>query len=650
MGAEDTMQKIIASSLLIVGFSTQSNAQDNLPDNSIELPNVVVTATRTETPENEIGSAITVITAKDIDSKHVTNVADALRTVPGLDVIRSGGLGQPTAVYLRGANANHTLVLVDGVEMNDPSSPSGSFDFANLQTDNIERIEVVRGAASAVYGSDAMGGVINVITKKGKGAARFTGTAEGGSYDTWKTTGAVSGSTERVNYSLDASRLETAGFSTADQTMGNINPNGHANTTVSGRSGVKVTDNLDLGATLRYNEGKTTSDDCGGVNCDNTGNYNTFNELFTRGFGHLKLFDGLWEQTIGAAYSRTDRNNVTVFNPNSPNSYGNSVAANLGEKVKLDYQNIFNIHKSNTVTLGVEEEADSLNSSATSPDLYGTNASIPIKTMNTVSTYLQDQIKLFERSFTTLGIRYDDNNRFGGHETWRVNELFTINEIGTRLKGNYGTGFKAPSLNQLYDTIYNSGNPNLKPETSVNWDVGLEQDLFRKKVTAGVSYFNNNFNNLIQYLSVPPYTNNNVSRAKASGVETFMELRPLKDLTLRGNYTYQQTLNMVTDTQLLHRPKNKASFDADYQFLKKAHIHVNVLMVGQKADSAYIGYTSVPVTIASYTLLNLAGSYDVNTHLQVFARIDNVLNKQYEEVYGYGTSSVAGYGGVKVSY
>ena len=633
-----------------MGFSTQLQAQNNTSDTALELPNMVVTATRTETPEDEVGSAITVISAEDIVAKRITNVADALRTVPGLDVIRSGGIGQPTAVYLRGANANHTLVLVDGVEMNDPSSPNGAFDFANLQTDNIERIEVVRGAASAAYGSDAMGGVINVITKKGQGATKYTATAEGGSYDTWKTTGAISGSTERINYSLDASRMETAGFSAADHTMGNTDPNGHRNNTVSGRSGIKVNDNLDLGLTLRYNEGKTFNDDCGGVSCDNTGNYNTFNELFTRGFGHLKLFDGLWEQTIGSAYSRTDRNNVTVFNPASLNSYGNSIAANLGEKVKLDYQSIFNVHKASTITLGVEEEADSLSSSAASPDLYGTNASIPQKTMNTISGYLQDQINLFDRSFTTVGVRYDDNNRFGGHETWRVNELYNFKETGTRLKGNYGTGFKAPSLNQLYDTIYGSGNASLKPETSVNWDAGLEQDIIRKKVMAGVSYFNNNFDNLIDFLKVAPYTNNNISRAKVSGVETFLELHPINDLTFRGTYTYQQTLNLVTDTQLLHRPRNKASFDADYQFVEKAHVHLNVLMVGQKADSAYISGESVPLTIGSYALLNLAGSYDVHKNVQLFARIDNVLNKQYEEVYGYGTSGVAGYGGVKLAY
>ena len=637
------MQKIKASIILIVGFSTQSNAQDKLPDNPIELPNVVVTATRTETPENEIGSAMTVITAKDIADKNINNVADALRTVPGLDVVRSGGAGQQTSVFMRGANSNHTLVLVDGVEMNDPSSPTGAFDFAFLQTDNIERIEVVRGAASAAYGSDAIGGVINVITKKGTGKTKLTAVAEGGSYGTWKTGGNISGGTDRVNYSFDVSRLETSGFSAADKNLGNGLPNGYRNNNLSGRTGFKVNEALDLGVTLRYGEGKSFLDNGGGKGADDPNSYGRFNELFTRGFGHLKLFEGFWEQTVGVAYSRTDRNNVNAIDP--LNNFS-SAATNLGEKVKLDYQNIFHVHKSNTVMLGIEEEADSLSSfaSAYSPDpIYGysSSASIPIKTMNTLGYYLQDQIKLFDRSFTTLGVRYDDNNRFGGHETWRANELYTIKETGTRLKGSYGTGFKAPTLNQLYDTIYNTGNINLKPETSRGWDVGVEQDVFKKFSTVGISYFENAFSNLIQ-ADAATYVNQNVSKAKTNGIETFMEMRPLTDLTLRSTYTYQDAKDLDTGNQLLRRPRNKASFDTDYRFLEKAHVHVNVLMVGQKAD-----YAS---TVAGYVMLNLSGSYDIHKYVQVFGRIDNVLNKQYEEVYGYGTSSVAGYGGVKLSY
>ncbi len=635
------MQKFLVSSLVLVGFNTPSMAQDKPSDTALALPNMVVTATRTETPEDEVGSAITVITAKDIADKNINNVADALRTVPGLDVVRSGSLGQQTSVFLRGANSNHTLVLVDGVEMNDPSSPTGAFDFAFLQADNIERIEVVRGAASAAFGSDAIGGVINVITKKGAGKVKLSGVAEGGSYGTWKTGGNISGGTERVNYSFDASRLETAGFSAADKNLGNSMPNGYKNTNLSGRAGFKVNDALDFGTTLRYGEGKSSLDNGGGKGADDPNSYGKFNELFTRGFGHLKLFEGFWEQTVGVAYSRTDRNNVNGVDP--VNNFS-SAATNLGQKVKLDYQNIFHVHKSNTVMLGVEEEVDSLSSSASSDYpawSYSSSASIPLKTMNTLGFYLQDQIKLFDRSFTTLGVRYDDNNRFGGHETWRANELYTIKETGTRFKGSYGTGFKAPTLNQMYDTIYGTGNVNLKPETSRSWDVGVEQDLFKKVSTLGISYFETAFNNLIQANS-PFYVNQNVSKAKTNGIESFAEVRPMTDLTLRATYTYQQAQNLDTGNQLLRRPRDKASFDADYRFLEKAHFHVNVLMVGKKAD-----YAS---TVAGYAMLNFSGSYDVHKYVQLFARIDNVLNKQYEEVYGYGTSGVAGYGGVKVSY
>ena len=193
----------------------------------------------------------------------------------------------------------------------------------------------------------------------------------------------------------------------------------------------------------------------------------------------------------------------------------------------------------------------------------------------------------------------------------------------------------------MYDTIYGTGNLNLKPETSRGWDVGVEQDVFKKFSTLGFSYFENAFDNLIQ-ANAAPYVNQNVSKAKVNGVETFMEMRPLTDLTLRSSYTYQDAKDLDTGNLLLRRPRNKASFDTDYRFLEKAHVHVNVLMVGQKAD-----YAS---TVAGYVMLNLAGSYDIHKNVQIYGRIDNVLNKQYEEVYGYGTSSVAGYGGVKLSY
>ena len=640
------MHKFLSGVLLLTAVSLSFNSWADTEDQSGNLDDIVVTATRTPTPEKQVGSAITVITAEDIAARQLPNVADVLRTVPGVDVLRSGGPGQPTSVFMRGANANHTLVLVDGVEMNDPASPNAAFDFANLQTDNIERIEVLRGAASAVYGSDAIGGVINIITKKGRGKPKYNLTSEGGSYGTWKTGGGVAGSVDAFNYSLNASRMETTGFPAADKNLGNTTADPYRNTTVSGSAGLKVTDNLDFGGTLRYNDGKTFMDDCGGVGCNDPNNYYHFNQLFSRAFGHLKLFENLWEQTLGLAYSRSSRNNNSQYGAAYPDS-STTTAAYLGEKLKLDYQSVINLHKSNTISMGVEEEADSMHSSdnAFYPNYnYTYIDNIPGKTMNTVGYYLQDQIRLFDRSFTTAGLRFDDNNRFGGHLTWRVNELYALNEIGTRLKGSYGTGFKAPALYQLYDPLY--GNSALKPETSSNWDAGLEQDFWHEKMTAGVSYFNNTFTNLIQTLP-PNYVSENVDHAIARGVETYAELHATSNLSFRANYTHQNTKDLATGMQLLRRPNDKAGFDVDYRFLEKAHMHVNVLVVGQKLDINQSGGFS---NVMGYTLLNWSASYDIHPNLQLFGRIDNLLNKQYEEVYGYGTSGVAGYGGVKVSY
>jgi vitamin B12 transporter len=614
-----------------------------------QLEPVVVTATRTETPESRIGSAVTVITAEEIQARRLNTVVDVLRVVPGLDAVRSGGPGQVASVFLRGANANHTLMLVDGVEMNDPASPTGAFDFGLLQADNIERIEVVRGAASAVYGSDAIGGVINIITKRGAGGPKFVAEAQGGSFGTWKTGGAVSGGGERYDYSLDASRLESSGFSAADSSLGNKEDDGLRITTVSGRGGVKLTEQLDAGVTLRYNQGKNFLDEysfTSGQVQDDPNYWGKFDELFTRGFVHLNLFGGFWEQTLGGAYSRTDRHYLNPFDPANPSV---TTSDNLGEKLKLDYQSVLRVHETNTVTLGFEEEADSL-SSASSFEAGGfvSTGAIPLKTMNTTSYYAQDQIALFDRSFTTVGVRFDDNNRFGGHVTWRVNELYDLKETGTRLKGSYGTGFKAPTLFQLYDTLYGTGNPDLKPETSATWDIGLEQDFWEKRLTLGASYFDNQYYNLIQNPPPFPFRSVNTGRAESNGVEAFVDLRPIEDLSLRGSYTYQQAKNLETGDPLFRRPRDKANFDADYRFMEKAHAHLNVLMVGAKAD---VGTTADPrAEVPGYVVVNLSGSYDIAPNVQAFARIDNLFDKKYEEVFGYGTSRIAGYGGVKLSF
>ncbi len=623
-------------SLAVLADDTDPSAQ--------QLEPMVVSATRTETPIKQVGSAITVITAKDIADRRSNTVAEILRGVPGLDVQSNGGIGQPTSVFLRGANSGHTLVLIDGIEMNDPSSTSNAFfNYSDLQVDNIERIEILRGAQSSVYGSDAIGGVINIITKRTQGKPQFRAEGQGGSYDSFKLGGGVDGGSDALNYGLSASRLETQGFSAADRRLGNTERDGYRNSTVTSRLGAQPRENLDLDWNLRFQEGKAQFDDCGGARCDDPNAFSVNKQLFTRGQGRLKLFDGFWEQTFGIAYSLTDRRTVDL--PDTVSPFGNRAASRNafeGDKVKVNWQSNFNLHETNTAILGVENEADRIVSAS---DRIG------VKSANTTGYYLQDQISLWNRWFTTAGVRFDEHNRVGGKVTWRITQVFAFDETGTRLKGSYGTGFKAPSLYQLFAPPAGFGpvgNPNLSPETSQSWDAGFEQSLWKQKAGFGASYFNNVFNNLIDFRFGQGYLN--IDLATAEGIESFFEIKPLEGLSLRGNYTYTRTHDASTRARLFNRPTHKGSFDAHYRFLQGADVNVNILLVGSRDFQDFSTFPERRVALSGYALVNLAGSYDINRHLRLFARVDNLLDKNYQEILGYGTSGLAGYAGFSLNY
>jgi len=605
-------------------------AEDAVP----ELETTIVTANRYETPQRQSGTSITVIPAEELKRRQVLTVADALRLVPGLDVLNSGGMGRLTNVYTRGAGSGQTLVLIDQVEMNDPSSPVGAFDFANLMVDNIERIEILRGGESALYGSDAIGGVINIVTKKGKGAPRFDLSAQGGSYDTFKVQGSATGEVEGFNYATMASTTQSHGFSAADYLWGNPERDWYRNETFDGRAGYQALDTLDLGVNLRYTHGKNALDYMTGNNPEHPGApvdalyyTGTTGELFTRGFAHFKVLDNLWEQTLGVGYGQTERN-YSNWDPGLPYDLSGDY---LGSKIKGDWQNIFHIHKDHTLTLGLEDEEDRLENQS---------EGIGNPSYNTQGYYLSDNFTLFDRSISTASVRYAENNRVGGKVTWSLTEAVLIDETGTKLKGNVGTGFKVPTLYELYAPFF--GNPNLAPETSLNWDIGLEQGFLDQTVQMGATFFSNRFNNLIQ--AVPPlWLAENINSASARGVEAFFQITPLEDLTLRGNYTYNDTLDGDTGQPLVNRPRNKGNFEAHYQFLKEADINFVLIAVGEK--EGVLG-TRVP----AYAIANLAGSYRINQNVRLFARVDNLFNTEYQEVYGYFTSRLAGFGGVTLSY
>lgn len=588
-----------------------------------QMQEVVVTATRDEVPLEQVGSSITVVTAKEIEQTQARTVADVLRSVPGLDVSRSGAFGT-TSIFMRGAKSEHTLVLIDGIEMNDPSAAGGGYEFANLTVDSIERIEILRGPQSTLYGSSAMGGVINIITKKGQGALKGYISAEGGSFNTAKETAGISGSTTRFRYALNASRFDTQGISAANSAHNNPEKDGYWNSSVSAHLGITPVNNFELDLSLKYIKSKTEIDGGWGTVVDAYDSHQKSEELYAGVQARFNLFNSFLEQKIGATASDISR---------EYNAYNSTYD---GQTTKIDWQSILHLHATNDLTVGVERK-----------DEQAKTDSMQEKDAGTTSYYLQDQISLFDAWFTTLGVRIDDHSQFGTKATYRLTTAYLMKTTDTTIKGSYGTGYKAPSLIQLYHPTW-GGNANLKPEESVGWDVGVEQGLplFNSRISA--TYFRNKYDDMITWDNTFMYAN--VAKSHTEGAELTVSMQPADNILVKGAYTYTETLDDSTGMttsgkQLARRPNHKASLDAAYNVTKTAHLNLGIVYVGSRYNDA-----ANTQKMGDYTLVNLAGSYDVTKNLQIFGRVDNLFDREYEEVAGYGTPGISAFGGVKVSF
>ena len=607
---------------------------------------IVVTATRTEQPKLELGSSATLISFEDLKKAGKETVAEALAAVPGLDVMQNGGPGKTADIFIRGANSEHTLVMVDGVEVNDPMSPGRTFDLAHLSLDNIDRIEIVRGPQSTLYGSDAMGGVINIITRKGVGKSRLFISAEAGSYGTFRESAGVSGEKNNVNYSLEASRFDTKGFSSSGEQYGNTEKDGYGNTTLSGRLGFKAAETLEFNLIGRYVDAKNDVDNFEGEGGDDPNYVIDSQQLILAANARLSLLKGKWEQRLGVSYNhiRRDLNNPT----DELNPYDSSQGTYKGRIFKMDWQHNIYLHPTNTITAGIEYEREQGESEYFYESMWGPGESLfPEESAHTTGIYLQDSIKIQDTFFMTIGARFDDHNRFGSETTYRIAPAVVF-KSGTKFKATYGTGFKAPSLYQLFApaTMWGPvGNQNLEPEISKGWDMGIEQFLFQDRLTLSFTYFRNDFENLILYDFTRGYVN--VNEAETKGYEIFMSARPVNTLTIRGSYTYTDAIDKENDEQLLRRPKHKANLLFDLQLFKMANVNLNILHVGKRFDLfPYPTRTEAD----AFTLFNLAASYRVTKNIEVFGRIDNLFDTEYELVLGYGTAGRSAYIGIKATY
>ncbi|MBU4230755.1 MAG: TonB-dependent receptor [Proteobacteria bacterium] len=631
--------------LAVPGLATAG--QEAADNRQIAMDEVVVTATRTPATLAQIGgSTVTVITAQELEDKQLLTVEEALKGVPGLDVVANGGLGTSTSIFIRGADSKNTLVLVDGVMFNDPSEANRGANLANLTTDNVERIEIVRGPMSVLYGSNATAGVINIITKQGSGRPGYYLGGEAGSHGTWKTYGGASGALERFNYALNLSRTESQGFSTADDKNDRIphvngstsETDGWENSTFSGKMGFLVTPDFDVSATARYMDSRVDIDSSvSGYLQDNKvaspkDKYIDSKEMLSKFNVHNRLMDGQFDSNL--YYQQTDKERVIV------DDYGRSLYN--GESAEVGWQGTMASFKANTVTLGVSYFDEQMDSS-------GGFTVIDKQSANVASSWLQDRISLGDSFNVVAGARLDDHDRFGSATTYRVSPSYVFATTGTTLKAAYGTGFRAPSLFELYAPGY--GNSALQAEKSKGGDVGIEQELLGEKLTLGITYFQTKFDNLIQYDSATWKYAQATGESTTQGVESFVRLRPLTSLDVTVAHTYTDTED-ASGVRLARRPLNKASLSAAYRFSERLRGNVDLVWVGERDESSYAKdmYGNRVYTLDSYTVVNVAGSYALTPHLDLHGRIDNLFNERYEEAWSYATPGLSVYGGAKFHF
>ncbi len=623
---------------LIVGQAAQ--AQD------IELDKIVVTPLRYGENIEGTTSTVTAFGASELEEGKAKgeSVKDILVDAPGVDIVQSGAFGGPVSVFTRGTNSGQTQIMIDNVRVYDPIATNGALNLAHLSLTNLERIEVVNGPQSVLYGSDAMGGVINILTKKGSGKPTVSFLSSAGTYNSYRQEFESSGRVGNFTYSLGAAHFQTRGISKLKNTS-ERDPS--ENSSLSVRADYDLNLQNTVGLIGRFTDARYKYDDSVGLR-DDPDLIGKEKQVSLSSYYESKLNDR-WSQKLQLSYMQDDRRDADDKDPQYPSNYLRDWYQ--GENYQLDWQNTIKLAEFDTLIAGFDYQRESGAYYYYSEGAFGPfEAIFPKVTSNTRAYYLENLIHLNDAFHLNLGTRLNDHSHAGFHQVYKVDANYLF-KTGTKIKGGWGTAFKAPTLYQLYaiaDPFYGGGgNPALKPEESSTYEVGIEQSLFSDKIKFGLTYFHTDIKNLIDavYNPVTYFTENyaNVGKARIFGYESVLTVSPLDNLKFEFGYTWQDTENRDTGDELLRRPKNKCFSRIQYSPIDKLKFGLSLLYKGKRMDSG-------SRSLKAYTKIDLDASYKLNAYAQVFAAISNIAAESYSEVRNYAEPGRMISGGLKLSF
>jgi vitamin B12 transporter len=622
---------LLTTALAAPAMAQDAPAPDTIPGT------IIVTALRTPLPLDRVASSITVLDHTAIDASQVLAVSDLLVRTPGVTMSRTGGYGTTTGVRIRGAESDQTVVVIDGVKLNDPSSPGGGYDFGDLFVGDADRIEILRGPQSTLWGSQAIGGVVNIVTDVPTTPLGGSAEAEGGSRGTASGRVGIGGTSDAITWRIAGNAMRTDGISAIAPAFGGEERDGYWHVGGSGRFEARLTPDIAIDLRGYWSHGRVDLDSSFGP--PDTPEYSLSTNWTGYAGLNVALFDGRLRNRIAYTRDQIDRDN---HDPSLIGSTDTFIAH--GRNEHIEYQGNLAIVDGWDATFGAEHEHSRF--SAISPQFQTDpeNGSVSID-----SVYGQLVGTVMKGLTLTGGIRYDDHQTFGGKTLFSGGAVWSIGQ--TRLRATWSEGFKAPTLYQLFSEY---GNRDLRPEQAHGWDAGIEQGLFDGHVTLSATWFDRRTHNLVEFAFDPPRVDRpfgyyqNVDRASARGIETAATAK-FGRITLDANYTWtdaeDRSPGATFGNDLIRRPRNTAYASASYVWPFGLSTTAAVTRVSHSFEDG-----ANTIRLDGYTLVDLRAEMPVGHGLAVFGRVENLTDKTYETAYRYGTLGRSFYGGVRAKF